>query len=265
MNATLVNPDAPPVQMDRVDVVSLHAPDLVVLEAVNWTVAAGDYWVIGAPPGSGKSALLSTAAGLVRPHSGVHRLFGQELSRLHEQDRLRIQRRAGVVFGFGGRLFNHLTVAQNLALPLCYHENCSLVADQERVQLLLHEVGLTQVAGHLPMYLNRNLRQRTALARALVLSPELLFLDYPLVGIDAREVHWWLDFLHRLRQKDPLVQGRTVTLVVSTDDLQHWRHQPCQYGLIQKKQFLPIGSREELLRRRNQLLPELLPPDWLKE
>ena len=82
-----------------------------------WTVAAGDYWVVGGLPGTGKSDLLATAAGLQRPLRGTHLLFGEDLARLDEPALIQKRLRVGLVFENGGRLFNRLTVAENLALP----------------------------------------------------------------------------------------------------------------------------------------------------
>jgi phospholipid/cholesterol/gamma-HCH transport system ATP-binding protein len=252
-----------PLEMIGVDVTSIQAPQSVAMEQVNWKVATGEYWVVGGLPASGQSDLVSTAAGLVRPQAGVHRLFGEEIARLPEAERLRIQLRVGVVFGSGGRLFDEFTVSENLALPLCYHQNCSLLMEQERVQALLRATGLEAVAWTTPGFLNRNLRQRAALARALVLSPALLFLDFPFVGIDTREIRWTLRFLDQLQRGHPLLNRRPMTLVVATDDLQLWDNYPCLYGLVQEKRFMAVGRREELLRRRNEVLPEVLPPGWL--
>ncbi len=254
-----------PLEMIDVAVTSLQAPKTVALEQVNWRVAEGEYWVVGGLPGAGQSDLVSTAAGLVRPYSGVHRLFGQEIAHLHEAERLRVQLRVGIVFGSGGRLFEDYTVAENLALPLCYHRNCSLLSDQPRVRTLLQATGLEGVAESPPSFLSRSLHQRAALARALVLSPELLFLDFPFVGIDTREMHWTLAFLDQLRQGHPILDGRPLTLVVATDDLQPWSDHPCQFGLVHDRRLAIVGPRQELLRRRHELLPELLPPGWFED
>ncbi len=257
------SPDTPIVELAGA-VSSLQTPELVLLENVQWTIRKGDYWVVGGPPGAGKSDLLATAAGLIRPARGSHRLFGQDLTRLHEEERVRLQLRVGVVFGLGGRLFTHLTVAENLALPLCYHQDCALADATTRVNQVLEAMSLSHVRDHRPAQLDRNLQQRAALARSLVLSPEALFLDSALVGTGPREVRWWLEFLEMLRRGHPLLEGRPLTLVVGTSELQHWSEHGSQFALVQRRQFVAAPSREDLTRQSDLALRELLPAAWLK-
>jgi ABC-type transporter Mla maintaining outer membrane lipid asymmetry ATPase subunit MlaF len=245
-------------------VASLHTPDLVVVDPVQWTVCRGECWVIGGLPASGKSDLLATAAGLMRPGRGIVRIFGQELTRLHEDQRLAVHLRVGMVFGAGGRLFNHLSVAENLSLPLCYHENCVPSDGDPRIRTVLEATGLTDIAHVTPLLVNRTLRQRVALARALVLRPELLFLDNPLAGLDPRESRWWIEFLRSLLLGHAVLEGRPVTLVAGTDDLEPWSELGRQFAFIHDGRFVTVGSRHELVMRDNPALRELLPLGWLR-
>jgi phospholipid/cholesterol/gamma-HCH transport system ATP-binding protein len=258
---------SPPAVLEMADVAvsAIRAPDRVIIDRVNWTVRQGEYWIIGGLPSSGKSDLLATAAGLMRPLAGAIRLFGKDPSQLPEDDRLQTQLRVGVVFGGGGRLFTHLTVGENLALPLCYHQNCAPVSTQGRVQAVLEAMDLGDATHRTPANLNRNERQRAALARALVLSPELLFLDNPLASIDPRETRWWLEFLAPLVKGHPLLQDRPLTLVASTDDLQPWTDRGQQFAFIDQGRFITVGVAADLMRQENPALRQLLPLDWLGE
>jgi len=107
-------PDVPALQMEAVAVGSLRDPNVIVAEEVNWTVAAGDYWVVAGAQGSGKSDFLMLAGSLTAPRSGRYRMFGEDMP-IFEDTRLEARLRLGFVFD-GGQLFHHLTVAQNLAL-----------------------------------------------------------------------------------------------------------------------------------------------------
>jgi ABC-type transporter Mla maintaining outer membrane lipid asymmetry ATPase subunit MlaF len=254
---------APILEMEEVAVASLRVPERILIDPVNWAVHPRDFWVIGGPPASGKSDFIATAAGLMRPARGRHRLFGQELARLHEEERLRVQLRIGVVFGLGGRLFNELTVAENLGLPLCYHRNCTSPTGDPRVRAVLEALELTDLANLTPLGVPRNLRERVGLARALILSPELLILDSPLAALDPRESRWWGDFLERLVRGHPILDGKPATLVLATDDLRPWGERGRQFAFIQSGRFLPVGSRADLVRQTNPSLRELIPADWL--
>ncbi len=227
-------------------------------ETIDWRVAAGDYWVIGGLSAAGKSDLLATAAGLQRPAQGRLVLFGQETEHMGEDELLRERRRVGLVFSDGGRLFNHFTVAENVALPLCYHHNCPLAEVWEPVQAILELTGLTALAHNTPGMIGRSWRQRAGLARALALKPELLLLDDPVAGLDPRQTCWWLDLLASLSEGHPFLSGKKITLVVTAGDLRPWVEQGRQFALLQQNGFLRLGGRAEMSVNTEPLLRELL-------
>ena len=227
-------------------------------ETIDWRVAAGDYWVIGGLPAAGKSDLLATAAGLQRPAQGRIVLFGQETEHMGEEELLRERLRVGLVFSDGGRLFNHFTVAENVALPLCYHHNCPVAEVWEPVQAILELTGLTALAHNTPGVIGRSWRQRVGLARALALKPELLLLDNPLASLDLRQTRWWLDFLAGLSEGHPFMAGKKTTLAVTAGDLRPWVEQGRQFALLQQNRFLPLGDKDEMNVSTEPLLHELL-------
>src|SRR6266567_8323390 len=116
----------PAILMDRVTVGSLQDPTATVLVEVNWKVRPGDFWVLAGLQGAGKSDFLMMTAGLMAPLSGQYWLLGQEMP-IFDEARLPQRLRLGLVFE-SGQLFNHLTVSENLSLPLRYHRNLSKAA-----------------------------------------------------------------------------------------------------------------------------------------
>ena len=221
-------------------------PERLVVEDVTWQIAAGDFWVVAGLQNSGKSDLLNTAAGLQRPERGRQLMFGHEAAKLSEAELLEQRLKIGVVFEDGGRLFSRLTLAQNIALPLCYHQNSTEADTAEQVATMLDFIGLRAAGELLPGRVNRPARQRAALARALVLRPEILMLDNPLVGLDPRETRWWLDMLNRLAAGHPVLGGPPVTLVVTTDDLRPWLNHGRQFGILNQRRWCPLGGRERV-------------------
>src|ERR1051326_179434 len=177
---------SPSLEMIDVTIGSLVDAEAVVLEHVNWKVAAGEFWAIGGLQASGKSDFMATAAGIMPPLHGVFRIFGQELGAGFRHELLPTRLRLGLVFD-GGRPLNHLTVAENVALPIRYHRNLSLEEAESQTQALLEFTGLLDCADQTPGTMRRNLQQRIGLARALALKPEVLLLDGPLNGLDPRE------------------------------------------------------------------------------
>ena len=253
-------PRIPVIEMFGVSVAALRGGGAVTVTDVHWSVAPGEFWVVAGPEHSGKSDLLMLAAGLTSPVAGRSQLFGRDamdLGGAHPASR----RRAGFVFQ-GGHLFNRLTVAENVALPLQYGRNLSLAEAAPEVQALLERLELAPLADVLPARLAPHWRQRAALARALILRPELLLLDNPLSGLGARQAQWWLRFLDRLAEGEGLPGGlpggRPMTLVVAADDLRPWRHSRRQYSLLRDRRFIPLGGWSGVESAADPVVKELL-------
>jgi len=244
-------------EMVDVSVGSLVYADTVLLEGVNWKVAVGDYWAIGGMQASGKSDLMATAAGIMRPLRGTFRAFGQELGAGFEHELMPTRLRLGLVFD-GGRLLNHLTIAENIALPLRYHKNLSMAEAEAQTEALLELAGLSTWAARAPGALRRNSQQRAGLARALALKPEVLLLDNPLTGLDPRDSIWWLDLLDQLCAGHAIMDGRPMTLAVTGDNLRPWRERARQFGILENRTLTAIGSRSDLGASGNALVHELL-------
>jgi ABC-type transporter Mla maintaining outer membrane lipid asymmetry ATPase subunit MlaF len=244
------------IEMTDVSVVALRDTTTLALEHVNWSVAPGEFWVIGGLQLTGKTDLLMTTAGLSLPASGGYRLFGYE-TRLFEEAELAMRLRLGFVFD-GGNLFNHLTIAENVALPLRYHKNLTPHDAAPAVQEILELLDLLPLADITPANVAAGWRQRVALARALVLKPEVLVLDNPLRGLAGRHWEWWMDFLEQLRRGHEWFAAIPMTIVASTEDLRHWRAGERHFALLRDKQFVRVGTWNEVLASADPVVKELL-------
>jgi ABC-type transporter Mla maintaining outer membrane lipid asymmetry ATPase subunit MlaF len=257
------SPDAlpPVIEMCGAQIAALHDPSRVVLAEVTWTVEAGECWVVAGPPHSGKSDLLLHAAGLLSPRAGSCRVFGCAAAELDESH-LEERRRVGFVFA-DGRLFNQLTLFENVALPLRYHRNLPPAETTQTVEQLLALMELTEYAGQRPGHVPMIWRQRAALARALVLQPELLVLDNPLGGLVARSRYWLVDFLDQLWRGHEFLGGRPMTIVASTDDLRPWQHPRRRFAAVQAGTFSLLGTWDGPEFGRHQAVQDLLamPPE----
>ena len=246
----------PAIEMTGLAVGALRDQDITVAEGINWTVNAGDYWVVAGLHGSGKSDFLMLTGGLMAPRQGRYRLFGEEMP-IFEEARLKERLRLGLVFE-GGQLFNHLTVAENVALPLRYHHNLSRIEATAAVRELLECTELTPWAESTPGALGHSWQKRAGLARALALQPEVLLVDNPLGGLDPRHVHWWLGFLDQLSKGHRLAQGRPVTLVVTAADLHPWKGHARQFAILRNHGFAVLGAWGQLEAASEELVRELL-------
>ena len=249
-------PLSPVIELAGADIVALRDGALRVLEKVQWTVRAGEFWVVAGQQQTGKSDLLMTAAGLLLPASGACRVFGCDTKNFGEAQ-LAERLRVGFVFP-GGQLFRQLTVAENVALPLRYHKDLSAAEVAAEVAALLERLELTPLAQSLPADLAAHWRLRAALARALILRPELLVLDHPLGGLGARHREWLRQFLDRLWRGQVWPDGRPMTLVVSADDLRPWADGDKRFAVLHEKTFSVVGSWPEVACAQNLAVKELL-------
>jgi putative spermidine/putrescine transport system ATP-binding protein len=243
------------IELRGVSVGAMRDVSFIAIAGADWTVAPGEFWVIAGQQHSGKSDFLMLTAGLMAPVDGSCLIFGRDTRTFGEAE-MAERLRVGLVFE-GGQLFNHLTIRENVALPLQYHRNLSAAAAAPEVQRLLELMDLTPLADIAPAEVSSNWLQRAALARALVLQPELLLLDNPLGRLDARHRHWWRRFLDQLWRGHPALGGRPLTLAIAADDLRPWQGMPAKFGLLHDKKFSRLGSWDDVEASNDPVLKEL--------
>jgi ABC-type transporter Mla maintaining outer membrane lipid asymmetry ATPase subunit MlaF len=250
------NQNIPAIEMRGVNVVAMRDASFTVVEDVNWSVAAGEFWVVAGQEHSGKSDLLMLAAGLMSPGNGSCKLFGNDTKNFGEAE-LAERLRVGFVFQ-GGQLFNQLTVAENVALPLRYQKTITAGEAALAVQALLELMELTPLADVTPANIAANWRQRAALARALILKPEVLLLDNPQAGLATRHRQWWLRFLEQLSRGHGQFGGQPMTIAATADDLRPWQNTRRKFAVLRDKKFIPLGSWNEVEAAKDPMVKELL-------
>ncbi len=257
MNPDTPQPALPAIQMQGVVVGSLRDQRAVVAEEINWTVNRGEFWVIAGLQGSGRADFLMMTAGLMGPLSGSYRFFGEPMP-IFEGARLQHRLRLGLVFE-SGQLFNHLTVRENVALPLCYHHNLSHADAVGEAHAMLDLLELSPFGETTPGALGANWLKRAGLARALMLRPELLLLANPLAGLDLRHGQWWLEFLAKLISGHPLSGGRPITVALTTSDIRPWRGLGCRFAVLKNRRLSIVGAEREFNAGTQPLLAGLVP------
>jgi len=197
------------VRLEQVERRFTRAQSVVrALDGVSFSVAAGERVALVGPSGCGKSTCLNLISGVDRPDAGRAHVLGLDLAQARERElELLRRRRIGIVFQ-AFHLVPHLTVAENVALPLALDGR----ADPARVRELLERVGLAARAEHYPGELSGGEEQRTAVARALVHRPALVVADEPTGNLDSRSGAAVLALL------EELVRESGATLVVATHD-----------------------------------------------
>jgi ABC-type sulfate/molybdate transport systems ATPase subunit len=168
------------------------------------SIAAGEFVVALGPSRSGKSLLLELCAGLMVPKEGHVRALGREWDELTEEEATHLRLRIGTVLQQPGLLSN-MTLFDNVALPLRYHSGAMTASEIERrVTEQLHPLGIGNLRHQFPSQLNPGEIRCGAIARALVLQPELLLLDDPVEGLDVALVDRLGRRLLSLRERRPL-------------------------------------------------------------
>lgn len=236
---------APPQKADpvvEVRQVSTTFGSTVVHRDISFTVYRGELFAIVGRSGSGKSVLLREMTLLREPDGGSIRVLGQDLSAIDPDRALQLRRRWGVLFQ-DGALFSALTVAENAAVPLKEHTDLS---DRLIEEIAAVKIGLAGLppggAGKYPDELSGGMRGRAALARAIALDPELLFLDEPTAGLDPISALGFADLIDRLKG------WLGLTVVMVTHDLDTLWRLADRVAMLSEGKILAIGTMTELSR-----------------
>ncbi|MEO8202604.1 MAG: ATP-binding cassette domain-containing protein [Betaproteobacteria bacterium] len=216
--------------------------DHVVHEDVDFSVRRGEVFALVGGSGSGKSTLLREMILLHRPDAGSIRILGVEVGRLDEREAEALRPRMGVMFQEGG-LFGSLDVRENVGLPLREHTSLDDATIDEIAAMKIALTGLAPETGTLlPSELSGGMLKRAALARAMVLDPELLFLDEPTAGLDPVAAAGVDELVLHLRD----LFGLTVVMI--THDLDLLWQVADRVAVLADGRVQGVGSMQELAR-----------------
>jgi phospholipid/cholesterol/gamma-HCH transport system ATP-binding protein len=212
----------------------------VVHDDLDLEVRQGEIFAVIGGSGSGKSTLLREMILLHRPDAGSIRVLGVDLHDIEDAAALALRLRWGVMFQHGG-LFGSLTVMENIGLPLREHRELDDAAVDALAAQKLALTGLDpEVGAQYPSELSGGMMKRASLARALVLDPELLFLDEPTAGLDPESAGEIDQLVRKLRDQGGL------TIVMVTHDLDLLWQLADRVAILAGGRVAGIGSMTEL-------------------
>ncbi|XDA97800.1 ATP-binding cassette domain-containing protein [Sulfitobacter sp. LCG007] len=181
-----------------------------LLSDISLTLAPGSFYFLTGPSGAGKTTLLKLCYGALLATAGRVEIFGKDIRGLERDEVARLRRRMGVVHQ-DCQFLDHLSVSENIALPIAASGRQAAAANGDLVELMAW-VGLTDRAAALPPELSGGERQRAALARAVIMSPDVVLADEPTGNIDWEMSQRLLRLLVELNR-----MGKTV--LIATHDL----------------------------------------------
>lgn len=227
-----------------------HFGKAVVHNNVSFNVNRGEVFALAGSSGCGKSTLLRETILLHQPQSGSIRIFGKEILGLDDESALPLRRSWGVMFERGA-LFSSLTVAENVAWPMREHTDMSETMIQELAAVKIAMAGLPASAGlKYPGEISGGMRKRAALARAMALDPELLFLDEPTAGLDPLSANGFDELVLHLKH----TLGLTMMMITHDLDLL-WRVAD-RVAVLGEGKVLGIGTMSELSESQHPLIRE---------
>ncbi len=216
-----------------------------VHDGVNMTLEKDEILGLVGGSGSGKSVLLHSVLGLHTPTSGSIRIAGEPVEDLNESEWLALQRKWGVVFQKGA-LFSGLSTLDNIALPIREHTAISDENVNDLAMFKLCMVGLKpEDALKSPSELSGGMARRAALARALALDPEILFLDEPTTGLDPISAAAFDELILSLRE------AMDLSVFVITHDLDTLVTVCDRIAIIVDKKVVS-GSLEDMMASENE-------------
>lgn len=189
-----------------------YGPDRPILHNVNFSLDHGSFHFLTGPSGAGKSTLLGLLSLSLHPSRGNIRMFGTDLSSLPHSYYPMLRRRVGMVFQ-DFRLLNHLTVAQNVALPLKIAGG-DPIAIMHNVDEILDWIGMRDYAESFPQTLSGGQKQRVAIARAVVSKPDIILADEPTGNLDYNLSVKCMRLFEALHN-----QGTTIVIATHDDNM----------------------------------------------
>lgn len=215
--------------------------DKVIFNGVDVDIRKGEVTAFMGPSGTGKTTMLRLITGQLKPDAGTIRVGGREVAALDRNALYELRKQMGFLFQ-NGALLTDLSVFDNVAFPLREHTRLPESLIRDLVLMKLQAVGLRGAAPMMPSELSGGMARRIALARAIVMDPEMIFYDEPFVGLDPISMGQIVRLIKRLNE----VLG--LTSVVVSHDVAEISEVSDNIFLLADGRVVASGSPDDLRR-----------------
>lgn len=228
---------------------------------IQWQIRPGERWVVSGLQASGKTSLLKMAAGLLVPKKGVLKLFGTDYWAAEDEGKTAIRRKISFIFNDGNRLVSSLTVAENIALPICYHENKTINEMKDEIFQVLSYLNILPIANLYPTELELHQRRLVSIAQGIFIRPQLFFVDNPEDGLDVVQWNKFRRLLFDLSAGIKELNIEPVGVIVTAQDLRLLSLFGTHYGILTQKNFLTFTGLETMRSSEDPIVQKLF-VDW---
>lgn len=239
-------------QIIRVENMTARYGERLVLDSISFGVNRGEIFVILGGSGCGKSTLLKHMIGLYKPAGGDILIGDSSIVDTEGSDRDDLIRTFGVMYQ-SGALFGSMTLLENICLPLEEFTDLGKEARELTACMKLSLVGLAEFAHHMPSEISGGMKKRAAIARAMALDPEILFLDEPSAGLDPVTA----DDLDELIIQ--LSRSLGITFVIVTHEL------PSIYKIADRVIMLDADTKKIIAEGNPEELKETSENEWVRD
>jgi len=222
-----------------------------VLKNINLKIRKGERIVIMGPSGVGKTVLLKHLIGLLKPDSGKIIVDGRDITTMRGESINKIRKKFAFLFQWGA-LFDSMTVLQNVAFPLQERGRFDQKTIMEKAREMLVHVGLKGVENKWPDELSGGMKKRVALARALVMEPEIILFDEPTTGLDpviCSSIHHLIAESHKKFNFTSVIISHEVPGIFEIAD---------RVAMLYDGRIIEIGTPQEIKNSENPAVQQFI-------